>query len=172
MDEEIKLSAKQRIFAEKFLEFNFNGTQAALAAGYSKNNANVSASDLLTRPNVKAYIEKRKEELINQIGVNQVKVLRELAYIAFADIRKLYDENGQLKKVSDLTDDVAAALMCVDVFELVAFDGVKVGETKKIRMHDKLKALELLGRYLGLFEKDNKQQPAPVNLFDVTLNIG
>lgn len=170
--QETKLTYKQRIFAEKFLELNFNGFQAALIAGYSEKNAGVSASILLANPKVKAYIDKRKDELIDQIGVNQLKVLKELAHIAFADIRKLYDDQGQLRPVNTLTDDMAAALMCVDVFEVISFDGIKVGETKKIRMNDKIKALELLGRYLGLFEKDNKQKPADVvNIFDVTLNI-
>lgn len=169
--EEVKITPKQRLFAEKFLELNFNGAQAALAAGYSQKNSKISASDLLTNANVKAYIDRRKEQLMDEIGVTQIRVLKELAYIAFADVRKLYDENGQLKNVNTLTDDMAAALMCIDVFELVSFDGVKIGETKKIKMNDKLRALELLGRYLGLFEKDNKQIKPELNLYDVTLNI-
>jgi phage terminase small subunit len=165
------LNARQQLFCEKFIELGFNGYQAALQAGYSQKNAGVSANALLNNPKVSDYIKQRKQQLLEEVGVNQFRILKELANIAFADIRNYYTEAGALKRPSELSAEAAAALICVDVFEMFDTEGNKVGETKRTRFHDKMRALEMLGRYLGMFEKDNKQKPADVNIFEVTLNL-
>jgi phage terminase small subunit len=167
----VRLNYKQQLFVEKFIELSFNGYQAALQTGYSQKNAGVSANMLLKNPKVKSAIEARKAELLEQVGVNQFRVLKELANIAFADVRNYYTSAGALRNVSELSDAAAAALICVDVFEVFDTEGNKIGETKRTRFHDKMRALELLGKYLGLFEKDNKQKTPEVVLFDVSLNL-
>lgn len=167
----LKITDKQRLFAEKFISLKFNGMRAAQEAGYSPKNAHISAHALLNTPKVKQYIDIRKQEVLNEVGVNTFQVLKELAAIAFADVRDFYDENGALKNVNKLDENAAKALMCVDVFEAFDQDGTKIGQTQRTRFHDKLKALELLGRYLNLFEKDNKSQAAEINIFEVTLDL-
>ena len=86
--------------------------------------------------------------------MTQDMVIKELAKIAFLDIRKLYTENGQLKNVADIDDDTAGAISSLETLE--EYDGYgddreKIGDTKKVKVLDKTKALELLGRHLGMF---------------------
>lgn len=172
--QKVKLSSRLQVFCENFLANGFNGMQAVLAMPNNKlgqNSAKSTASQFLTDLNVKAYIDQRKKELLEQIGVTTYRVLQELAAIAFADVRDYYTESNALKNIKDLPANAAAALICIDVFEVYSPDGEKVGETKRIRMNDKLKALELLGRYLNMFEKDNKAAAPQVSVYDVTLNI-
>ena len=81
-------------------------------------------------------------------------VIKELAKIAFLDIRKLYTENGQLKNISDIDSDTAAAISSLETleeYEDYGDDREKIGDTQKVKLLDKIKALELLGRHLGIF---------------------
>ena len=57
-----KLTAKQKLFCETYVSNNFNGAQAAIAVGYSKNSSRSMGSQLLTKLNVQNYIEKLKEK--------------------------------------------------------------------------------------------------------------
>lgn len=82
------------------------------------------------------------------------RLLQEIRAISFIDIRQIFNEDHSLKPPSEWPDDVAAALAGIEVNELQEHDGqkmVKIGEVKKIKLLDKLKALEMLGRDLGRF---------------------
>jgi phage terminase small subunit len=79
-------------------------------------------------------------------------VLAELARIAFSDIRELFDEKGNLKALQDLTPDQAAAIAVFEHRNLTAGNGA--GATiYKIRLWDKIKALEMLFKHLGLLKE-------------------
>ena len=81
-------------------------------------------------------------------------VLRETAKLAFFDIRKMFDENGRPLDISKLDDGTAAALVGLEVQDAAGSDGD--GFVKKYRMADKLKALELLGKRLGVFDRSSQ----------------
>ncbi len=82
-------------------------------------------------------------------------ILSQLREIASADIRKLFDEHGHLKDARDWPDDVAKAIAGMDVFEEFAGKGEDrehIGNTHKIKMNDKLRALELIGKTMAMFQ--------------------
>ena len=82
------------------------------------------------------------------------RIIGAYARIAFYDIRKFYDASGNLKKVPDLGDDQAGALAAFELeeqWEGSAEDGHEV-LTKKIKLWDKLRALDSLGKHLVLFK--------------------
>ena len=116
--------------------------------------ARTNGSKLLTNTNIQEYISKKQEEIEKRTEVTQDMVIKELAKIAFLDIRKLYTENGQLRNVADIDDDTAGAISSLETLE--EYDGYgddreKIGDTQKVKLLDKTKALELLGRHLGIF---------------------
>jgi len=83
-----------------------------------------------------------------------IRVLKELKAMAMADIRELYDESGKLKHPKEWPEHVARAVKSVDVFEEYEGSGkgrTFVGYTKKVQTWDKLKALEMIGKYLKMF---------------------
>ena len=90
--------------------------------------------------------------------VTQDMVIAELAKLGFFDIRKLFDKDGKPLDISQLDDDTAAALVGLDVQDISDSDGNYVGFIKKYKMADKVKVLELLGKHLGAWEPQNKQQ--------------
>lgn len=95
-----------------------------------------------------------KAALIDRNEHTQESIINELKSIAHADIRKAFTESGALKPIHEIPDDIAKALNSVEIDEL--FDGFgeareHVGQTKKIKFHDKIKALELVGKDLSMF---------------------
>lgn len=162
MAEEKELTAKQIKFCEEYL-IDLNGTQAAIRAGYSAKTASVIAAENLVKPNIQAYLSKRQQELQEATGITQKRVLEEYAKVAFTDIRKFYTVDGALKPIKDLEDDAAGALAGIEVYEEKVSDSdpqdetVVTGTIKKIKIYDKVKALDSLARHLGMFSKDNEQ---------------
>lgn len=154
------LTDKQQRFVEEYM-VDLNATQAAIRAGYSQDTAKEIGCENLTKPNIQEAIQKRKQELSDQTGITAERVLKEYAKIAFSDIRELYTPDNNLYDIRQLDDETAGAVMSVEV-DVMSMQGMPVGETKKVKLYNKLTALEALGKHIGLFEKDNKQKQADV----------
>lgn len=146
----------QKIFCDEYL-IDLNATRAYKVA-YSRckkdETANVNGSKLLRNTKVQEYISERMKEREQRTEVTQDMVIQELARIAFLDISKLYNENGKLKNIQDIDKDTVKAIASLETLE--EYDGYgddreKIGDTQKVKLLDKTKALELLGRHLGIF---------------------
>jgi phage terminase small subunit len=147
------LTDKQRLFCDEYL-IDLNATQAAIRAGYSPKTADQQASRLLTNVKVQEYIKGKQGKLADKLEITQERVLQEYAKVAFFDIRKIYTDLNSLKAIQDIDENSAAAIAGIEVTEESEYiDGTKVntGYTKKIKVHNKISALEGLGRHLGLF---------------------
>lgn len=79
-------------------------------------------------------------------------ILHELRCIAHFDVRQLYNPEGGLKKITELDGSVAKAIASVDSFEVFQ-KGEYMGDVKKLKLNDKLKGLELLGKTQALFSE-------------------
>lgn len=141
------LTAKQKIFAEEYL-VDLNATRAYKAA-YPRvkkdESARVNGSRLLTNANVAVYVEKRMQERQKRTEITQDRVLEELAAIAFAratDYAEVRKDRVIIKDTADLAED-----------QIKAIAGIKEGKFGiELKLNDKEKALELLGRHLGMFK--------------------
>lgn len=136
-----KLTPKQKRFVAEYL-VDLNATQAAGRAGYKDPNI---GRQLITKNNVAEAIRKAMADREERTGVTQDWVVQELYKIAHADRGGIAKVVGgarvELTDTDDLDDEQRAALVGVE-------------ETKfgiKVTTCDKLKALELLGRHLGMF---------------------
>lgn len=144
----MKLPIKQQRFCDEYL-IDLNATQAAIRAGYSPRTANEQASRMLAKANIQEYIQELRQKIADKLEISREKVVAEYAKIAFHDIRELFDDDSRLKAIKSISADVAAAIASVEVEELKG--GVlPIGETKKLKMWDKIKALDGLSRVLGL----------------------
>ena len=95
---------------------------------------------------------KAKHLKTHEVTIERVK--QEYARLAFLDIRKAFDENGNLKLVHELDDDTAAAIAGLDVEELWGGRGEdreNIGRLRKIKLSDKRGALDSLATHLGMF---------------------
>jgi phage terminase small subunit len=158
------ISQKHKRFCDEYI-IDLNGKQAAIRAGYSPKRAEVTASEILAKENVKEYIQQRRKVLQKGLEITQERVLNEYARIAFFDIRKVYTDKNSLKAVKDFDDDSAAVVAGIEVFEEFSGYGESrehIGNTMKVKLHNKVAALDALGKHLGLFQKDNEQSKPDV----------
>lgn len=133
---------------------DLNGTQAAIRAGYSEKGASVQGSELLAISKVKAEVDRLIAARSKATELTAIDVVRELAMLAFSDIRKVFNENGKLKPIHEWDTASAHAVASIEVEELFEGSGrerAQVGYTTKVKFWDKNKALEMLGRHKAMF---------------------
>ena len=162
--EDEELTEKERLFCLYYVKY-FNGTQAALKSGYSKDSAHVQASRLLRRERVSSYIKELKGELVENVFVEAMDVLKEYIKIAFADITN-YLNFGQ-REITIQDDDgneVTRLVNFVDLYEADMVDGSIITEVKQgrdgisVKLADKMKALDKLAQYFDLVPDTFKDQ--------------
>lgn len=156
-----ELTNKQRMFCEEYTK-DFNATQAAIRAGYEKNAATTTAHKLLINEHIQDYLQHCIEKRVQRTQITSDMVIQEIAKVAFHDIRKLYDEEGNLLNISDLDEETAQVISSFRQNSKFDRNGELEGFVDEYKRHDKMKALELLGKHVGAFEKDNAQKQ-PVN---------
>ena len=137
------MTQKQKRFIEEYL-IDLNATQAAIRAGYSPDTAKAIGSENLTKPDIRAQIDRAMAERSKRTGVNAERVVQELAKIAFVNAAEVIDPKTATVKEDALPEDTAA-IQSVKV-KTFGEDGLE----REIKMADKLKALELLGKHLSL----------------------
>ena len=145
---EKKLTPKQARFVDEYL-VDLNATKAAFRAGYSPRSAGRIAFHNLARPEIAARIDEAKKARAARRGIVADRVIDEIAKVAFADIREILDDEGNLKRLADMPADAAASIGSIEQITRSAADG-EVVCAQKIRPWDKVRALELLCRHLGL----------------------
>jgi phage terminase small subunit len=149
------LNARQEQFVAEYL-IDLNATQAAIRAGYSPKTASEQSFDLLRKPQIAQAIAEKRQEAQKSTNITVERVLKEVAGLAFFDVRKLVNADGSPKRITDLDDETARAIQGIEL------QTVKDGENdfalvRKYKVADKNAALEKLMKHLGLFEKDNSQ---------------
>ena len=140
------LPPRQARFVAEYL-IDLNGKRAAIRAGYSPRSAEVTASKLLRNPKVRARVKKQATDALERVQLRAEDVLRAICRIALADPGRLYDPNGNMIPIWALTPEDAAMIAGFEVEE------TERGQVVKVRFHDKIEALRLAARYLGLLTK-------------------
>lgn len=143
------LTPKQQRFVEEYL-VDLNATQAAIRAGYSKKGAEVQGCGLLRNPRVQAAVSVGREKQAKRTEINADWLLKRLADEAEADFADLYDSNGGLKPVKDWPTIWRKGLIAGLETEELRGDGVALGITRKVKLSDRMKRLELIGRHVNV----------------------
>lgn len=137
-----ELNDRQQLFCEEFVK-DLNATQSAIRAGYAEDSARETGCENLTKPHIKAYISYLKKERQEQAFIEIYDVILELKKIAFADPKRLFNDDGSIKDIRDLDEDITRAIASIEVGPL--------GTITKLRLVDKKGALELLGKHVQAF---------------------
>lgn len=150
------LNDNQKAFVKWYVALKFNGEKAAIKAGYSPSGARQAASRMLTKSNIIAAIDIEKAKAVKKVELTEELVINELKNMILFDPRKLYDDDGNLKPIKDLDDDIAKSLAGLKVLSIRADDNGNTTLTKEVKWYDKQKSIELAMRYLGLFIDQKK----------------
>lgn len=139
-----KLTDKQKCFCEEYL-VDLNATQAAIRAGYKPKTARSQGQRLLTNVNIQQYLQQLMDERSERTEITADRVLKELAAIAFSDRTELAQvgKHGEVNftPTEQLPDEIKKII--------AGIENGKYGT--KVTTYDKVKALELLGKHLGMF---------------------
>ena len=163
------LSNNQKLFCQKYLELGMNGTQAYLSVYKNckkEETAMAAASRLLRNVKVKEYIEELQSKVEEKAVVNIQMIVDELTAIAFTDRTKISqnvrnrimlqdDEDGTKKEYFENNVIFAETSELDETTKKVIAGYKKTQSGFAVETYDKMKALELLGKYLGMFKDDN-----------------
>lgn len=142
------LADKERVFVEEYL-IDLNGRQACIRCGYAESSASNDARKMLDKPNVAAAIDKA---LAERPGITRTRIVDELAKIAFANAGTYssWDADGvKIISSDDLDDDQKAAVKSIK--ETRTESDTRSTVTVEYQLHDKVGALERLGKVLRMF---------------------
>ena len=156
------MTKKQKRFVEEYL-IDLNATQAAIRAGYSPHTAKDIGCENLAKPNIAAAISQAMAERSRRTGINQDRVLQELARIGFAKITDVVDpETAKIRP--DASDDDLACIQSIKI------KPSEFGTEREVKLYDKKSALVDLGKHLGLF-KDKLELNGDMDLH-ITVDYG
>ncbi|MBF0213999.1 MAG: terminase small subunit [Magnetococcales bacterium] len=148
---ERRLTKRQERFIEEYL-FDFNITQAAVRAGYSKVHAGRIGHENLQKVHIQSAIGNRQKQLVVSSGVTPERVVKELTKLAFLEIDELFDAEWNIKNSAQVPEQVKAAITSVS--KTTSPSG---NTTVKVTLINKLGAIEALGRVLGIFTPDKNR---------------
>ena len=154
------LSNNHKLFCQKYIELGMNATRAYMEVykNCTDETARRNASKLLTNADIKEYIGQLQNKVEDKSIVKIEDVLKELYAIAFSDRSEIAkvesipieDDEGNVKYYRKQLDITDTNKLSKDAKKIVT--GYKQNRTGiSVETCDKMKALELIGKYLGMF---------------------
>lgn len=144
-----KLTPKQEAFCREYT-VDKNGKQAAIRAKYSEKTAESQASRLLTKDKVRERIEELLKEAADRNDLTVDRVLQEMKNIAFLDPLEMLNEDGTLKKLSEMSEGARRTIAGMDIQTTTIGEKI-INEVSKVKIADKRATLVDLGKHLGMF---------------------
>lgn len=145
-----RLKPRFRFFVEEYL-VDFNGTQAAIRAGYSAATATSIGSELLARPDISDAVETAKAVRIARTRYGADKVIAEMSVLAHSDITHYaIDDRGEVTLAPGAPPDAMKAVQSIKKKIRHGKDG-EIEYDVELRLWDKPTPLKLMGRHVGLF---------------------
>lgn len=139
-----KLRPREQRFCDEYSVIP-DSKLAATRAGYK---SPYSGAALLSRAHIQAELDKRARARAARYEGSAERVLEELARIAFARVGDYVDQDGRGANIGDIPADAQAAVVALDT--RTEADGTV---TTRLKLADKLRALELLGRAYGVLRE-------------------
>ena len=166
-----KLTAKQKAFCREYTKC-WNGTEAAIKAGYSQKIARITASQILTKANIQEEIGRLQAPALKKAEVTRESLVAELSKIAFSSISHLHNTWVERKEFDQLTQDQKDCIQEIDtkVVKKETGDGeILYVEYVRIKLYDKMRAMEILNKMLGFNEPDKLDINENVAGFNITI---
>lgn len=185
----LELTPMQEKFCYEYL-IDRNALHAAIRAGFSAKTAKAQASRIFNNPYVQYKIKRLIEECNAKLLINAENVLSEMKKLAYFDIQDIYNEDGSIKSMKDIPENVRKAIAAVEVEAIFIGRGklrTRIGTTTKLRFWPKDRMLEMLAKHtkvlgdapalppggLVVFGDINiQEQSAPALLSDINTRLG
>lgn len=145
---------KHKRFCEEYIK-DFNAAAAARRAGYSKTSDRVSACNILQREDVQGYLRQLIEGVRDRNLLEVDDLVQSLKRIAFSDIGDYFDEDNNILPLHEIERGPRTALEQYQVENHKSNGG---RHRQRIKLHSKLDAIEKLMKYMGAYDRDNRQR--------------
>lgn len=163
-----ELNKNQKAFCREYMKNGKNGLQSYMKVYKCKEDtAKVNASKLLTNTNIQKYISELENEIKEKDLITIEEIIKELKAIAFVDRTRISKvQNNLLLEKDSGIKYYEPQVIFNDTDNLTEEERKIISGYKKtqsgfaIETYDKVKALELLGKYIGMF---NDKQPITIN---------
>ena len=143
-DDDKPLSPRERLFVLEYLK-DMVGAWAARRAGFSYANASAHARYLLSRPRVQRAIADAQAARLQRLHLDADEILREILAVGTFDLLAIYNDDGSLKPVTEMSAEARKAICSIETIE-----GPDGTVTRKVTLWNRLRAQELLARHLSL----------------------
>lgn len=137
------------LFVRQYLINGNNAAEAARLVGRK------NGLEFLKTKSVQTELNRQLALMFRRMNITKERIIDELGAIAFLDIGDLLDEDGNVRKISEIPEHARRAIASIEIKELFQRDGKGlelIGHLKKFNVESKIKALELLGKYFSMFE--------------------
>ena len=160
------LTIKQEAFCQAYVKLGEKTAayrEAYSCANMKPETIHVKANELFNVGKVTVRVQELQNELKERNNITIDEIVGNLADMLQFDLAELYDGNGNLKKIHQIPKKarLMIAEFCSD--EIIA-KGKSIGQSKKIKVFDKLSVMEKLMKHLGGYEKDNKQKDQSISI--------
>jgi len=156
----MKLSKRENLFIANYISNNFNGYRAAIASGYSERSAHVIASRMLKKDKVSAAIQAHIDDVLHNQKQLLARTISELSAIAFIDYSDLLTANRL---------DISKVLKHGRAIKKLTFNSN--GEIRDITLHDKMRSIEILMKYLDVTNEPEESDVTQMKLNDLLKQI-
>jgi phage terminase small subunit len=175
------LNPQQQRFVEEYL-VDLNATQAAIRAGYSEDTAGSQGGRLLKNVEIGKAIADAMAERSVRTRVTADRVLTELARIGFGDIRSVVAWRANTAETGKEDEDGVPETRAFNEVELIGSAEIdhdaaaavaEISQSKdgalKVKMHNKVAALQEIGRHLGIAQKHEHSgaEGGPIQVTDI-----
>jgi phage terminase small subunit len=176
------LTEKQKRFADLYIE-SCNATEAYLEIYQCKSEAGAraSASKLLTNPNIERYIRDRRAAIDSEVLQRQIatreRVLQEETCIAMSNIGEIFDENGKIRELHDMPEELLAAIKRVKYDKFIYGYDEHTGEPiyrpyiKEITFNDKGQALARLEKVYGMNVPEKHEHDITADIRQILIEL-
>jgi len=160
-DQDKKLTPMEEIFCLEYLK-HFNATKAAISAGYSEKTARQIGYENLTKPYIRRRLRDSLDEILGDKTEDVKKIINELRIMAFSDIKDVVSWDSGKELIDKETGKVHRTFRTVirDAADMgdksraiseVSESETELSSNRKVKMYDKLRAIELLGKFYKIF---------------------
>ncbi|MBG6028376.1 terminase small subunit [Proteus mirabilis] len=156
------INDKMERFCQEYIKSLDNQTDAAISAGYASGSACKRASQLMADPRIQERIAQLMQQRNKRTKMSADNVLKRLVDMLDADIADILNEKGDIKPISEWSPIWRKS---VAAFDIIDIDGDT--RIKKVKLLDKIKVLELIGKHVDINAfRDRVQVDVNVSLAD------
>ena len=156
-----KPTGKQLVFCKEYI-VDFNGTQAAIRAGFTTKSPRQTATELLAKPYIRAYTDKLIKSRVEKAQIDGDYVLRRLLEIDRLDVLDIVNDNLEgFRPLNEWPKEWRISISGIDIKKVMAVgDDTPLEQViSKIKWPDKTRNLELLGKHtkVGAFQEQQRE---------------